>query len=121
MEQLEQKKQKLENTIYKPNHQEHVFKFWSILTENEKKSLLQQLEMIDVAKLNEFYKATMAAEQERKSDKNSISNIHPPKHVFKVKSFADIFTAFLQNRRSKTNKNENYFSMKDSRLSQLEK
>ncbi|MDR3274284.1 MAG: UTP--glucose-1-phosphate uridylyltransferase [Puniceicoccales bacterium] len=66
--------------------QGHVFKFWEILSEDERIKLLQQTKYIDLEYLSEIFRSVL---HERRSDHDFLLNIQPAKFVKFPNSEAD--------------------------------
>lgn len=62
---------------YEAAGQGHLLTFWSQLNENEKASLLKQLDSLDIERVNRIYQKAISAEAEAKSPSASKESIDP--------------------------------------------
>ncbi|KAF5368609.1 hypothetical protein D9758_002201 [Tetrapyrgos nigripes] len=60
-----------------PASQGHLFKFWPQLSESERKSLLDQLDALDIERVNRIYQKALSAEAETNDPKGPPVSIEP--------------------------------------------
>lgn len=61
---------KAQKARYEAAGQEHVFKFWDTLNEAERSALLDQVESLDIERVNAIYTKAIAADEEAKNATN---------------------------------------------------
>ncbi|THV07476.1 UDP-N-acetylglucosamine diphosphorylase [Dendrothele bispora CBS 962.96] len=62
---------------YEAAGQGHVFKFWPKLSESERKSLLEQLDALDIDRVNRIYQKAISAEAKAKDPNAPAESIEP--------------------------------------------